>query len=287
MANVELNYAQCENLVSKLKEKDLIEERELIACPDRKVHFNNVLDYEKCNKEKWLKQRDDFYKEDIEKGLDNKDPLWKERIEQAKYYPINIVNDDTISWASKWRSNEDPFIYISLALPDEIIAYEATYLGRFSCGTLYKNGDHVAKDGSKVFTTISNVKEHLIKDVGNGSYQVSLPYADPDSDETRFVRIYVKESQIGVSKSYVHLENDNLDERYKRIDITTKDVVMYETDRSSGVSKQKIDARQFFDGVERARSIYEEKQRARNENYISSQTENHEIAEDEENEIPF
>lgn len=254
---VDINYAQAKDLVRKLKEKGLIEKQDMISRSGITFHFDMVLNYEKCNQDKWNEQKAKFFQEDKDKGIDVEGDNWEQRIEQEKYYPFSIVDEDTIRWQSRWKPNPDFLDYISLALPDEIIAYEAHYCGRFDCGTFYKNGEYVLEDGQKIFATIPHIKESMIKDVWDrpGSYQISLPYAEPDSDTSRFVRIYVKENQIiHASESFVKFDNDLVmypSKEYKEICITSKNVTIYETGR-----KEQISAKQLYDGVERARSIY-------------------------------
>ena len=245
------------NIVDKLKDKGAIIPKDLVRPNGRVAHYDTVFDYEVCSPENWELQKSFFIQANVPYSY----------IDQAKYYPIKILENNIIYWESAyyWKSefdrNEDPVGHISSAFPDEVLAFESYFGDRFDCGYFVKNKDVVTKDGKHIYATIDHVKSSLIGDMGNGSSRIILPYDDPklpqdDPNRMRFVSIYTKNENISDFGRYVTMDNrDEEPERYKRIDITTPNIIVYENkkEKDSSIKKFNVESYRFEVSVNSAR----------------------------------
>ena len=136
MANCEYHVIYCPGIKTKLLAAGVVSSRMLYpkGYPNGKM-YESVLDYSKCHEKEWQKQLEDVLESGVvDFGLRNVDGSYGVRrdfTEEEKamlpLYPIHFSDNDHVEWYSKWRHNEDPLIYITMALPTEIMYFSAFY----------------------------------------------------------------------------------------------------------------------------------------------------------------
>lgn len=279
------HYLQTDDLVNKLKEIGVLIEGDLIQKNGRVSHFANVLNYEDCDPEAWDRHRQELYYY-AEVGHWKESMVnWENCIEQAKYFPLHVVDENTVSWESEEDANEDPLNYISKALLEDIVGYEAYANGNFLNGGFFKNRECVTKEGEKVFSVVPHVKSTLIGDAKNGFKRVTLPFVD-EQNISKFVYIYVEEKNLNPHGKYISLPKDNTEDVssdskdqtdsknvYMRVDITSPIIDVYEDNKEEASAPHKdkkplqysISSFNFATRVNLARTVYAcEKRNVRN-----------------------
>lgn len=268
-----IHYLQTDNLVSKLKEVGALIEKDLIQNNGRVSYFANVLDYKVCDPEAWEYKRNELYHY-AEVGNWKRNMVnWESRIEQAKYFPLHVINENTVSWESEKDVNEDPLEYMSKALPEDIIRYEAYVNNHFHNGGFFKNKECVTKEGEKVYAVVPHVKSTLIGDAKNGFKRVTLPFVD-EQNNSKFVYIYIEEKNINPHGEYISLSKEKANDsdseeqldskKYMRVDITSPIIEVYENGNEDASAPHKdkkplhysISSFNFAMRVNLARTVY-------------------------------
>lgn len=151
MACLEYHIIYCPGIKTKLIEGGFVSERTLHPRKSGpgKI-YPNVLDYSKCNPAEWAKQLQHVLEAGVVDFAErNRDGSYGVRrdftaAEQAELslYPVHFPDDDHVEWYSKWKFNEDPLIYISTALPIEMMHFSAFYEDSFDGSWYVRNGKH-------------------------------------------------------------------------------------------------------------------------------------------------
>jgi hypothetical protein len=148
MSNCEEHIIYCPNIKHKLINNGFVSPAVLYSKRRHEGKMcEHVLDYSKCNAEEWSAQLEDLLEAGVtDFAVRNEEGSFGARrdfTEQEKamlpLYPLSFPDDDHVVWYSKWVHEEDPLVYISFALPDEILHFTAFFEDKFD-GMWYVKG---------------------------------------------------------------------------------------------------------------------------------------------------
>ena len=152
MANMEYHEVYLDGIKEKLLEKGVVGEKVLTSrCYPEGKTYPFVLDYGKCNREEWEKEKASILKEGItDYGKKNEDGTYYRRDYTEKeaselgFYPVFFSEDgNRVYWESKYISNEDIAFYISDAIPEEVMIFSMFYEGEYDGGCYLKAGKKI------------------------------------------------------------------------------------------------------------------------------------------------
>ena len=163
MANIEFQELEGKNILDKLIERGVIIPY-TFRYSGRKQHQDYVLDYERCDAEKWAKQKESILEKgvlDTIGGVSVRRSYTETEERELGLYPLLIKEDSNrnfVGWRSKWAPNDDPAYYISRALPEDILKLRFFYEGRADGSICIKNGEQYSLSGKKAYAVIRHIK---------------------------------------------------------------------------------------------------------------------------------
>lgn len=149
MSSMVDHYLRCVNIKKMLLDAGVIVEKTLHGTGGREVHFEHVLNLQKCCAEEWEKSEQraiehgvvDYAKTNPDGSSGVRRDLTEQEIDELRYWPIEFSKDDEVNWLCKWNNNDDPAFFISKLFSDHRFEYEI-FCECDWCGNFYvKDGD--------------------------------------------------------------------------------------------------------------------------------------------------
>ncbi len=148
MSNMESHWLYAQELLP-----NLLATGALTELPDghraKRCGYTHRLDYAKCDKDLWEEQLQqtlekgvlDFSKQKPDGHYGVRRDYTPEEIADLGWYPVRFGEPFEAYWECKWRSNDDPAIYISRALPNQNMILTAYFEDSYDYGFYIRNGE--------------------------------------------------------------------------------------------------------------------------------------------------
>ena len=218
MTDIVYHELYCEEIKRKLIGAGVIHEKPLTSKsePNSNIYLY-VLDYERCNSEKWDEDKAMLLEDGVVKfGIitnEEKSCIFSARRdytpdEQAELglYPVNFSDDgNKMTWMSGSFPNESVSVYASSALPNEVMILSESDDRDYSFGFYLKNGHILAhKPTTKLIGINGNI--HKLTGVVSQALQKVNLFEQAKQMQKRVASCKSYEEALSVISEYVTVE---------------------------------------------------------------------------------
>lgn len=210
---------QSGDIFDRLKSEGVIHEADIWSPKRREyVHFDNVFDYEKCDKStsdenvKHHQERAERYAADVNSDANLSDDEKADKISNnakcdTNLLPVYKSENGGVSWQLNYQSDDTPSVAISRRYPDEIFDYYQQTEGHLDVSCKCKNNKDCTPDGRPYEGLISHISNKNITSVNDNTYRVKLYI---DSTDMRAAFMYVDKADVKpVDYTHTHSRHEN------------------------------------------------------------------------------